>query len=70
MSDRFSKPNLLAALERRADELKRKYGFDENNGTAQLDGKLDTQEVAVAYGQFRLYHDLVRQIEDGSLLRL
>jgi hypothetical protein len=70
MSDRFRKPNLLAALERRANELKQKYGFDEGNGTSQLKGKLDTQEAAVAYGQFRLYHDLIQQVDDGSLLRL
>ncbi|KWA83981.1 hypothetical protein WL29_21690 [Burkholderia ubonensis] len=69
MTDRFSKPNLLAALERRADELKKQYGFDENNGTAQLKGKLDNQDAAVAYGKFRLYHDLIQQLDDGSLLR-
>ncbi|RQR65676.1 hypothetical protein DIE18_04290 [Burkholderia sp. Bp9125] len=69
MSDRFSKPNLLAALERRADELQKKYGFDANNGTAQLKGKLATQDATVAYGQFRLFHDLTHQIEDGSLFR-
>lgn len=69
MSDRFSKSNLLAALERRADELKEKYGFDADDGTAQLTGKLASQDATVAYGQFRLYHDLIRQIDDGSLLR-
>jgi hypothetical protein len=68
-SDRFSKPNLLAALERRACELQKTYGFDENNGTSQLKGKLDTQDAAVAYGKFRLFHELIQQIDDGSLLR-
>jgi tetrahydromethanopterin S-methyltransferase subunit G len=69
MSERFSKPNLLAALERRADELKKKHGFDETNGTAQLIGKLAGQDAAVAYGEFRLCHDLMQQIDDGSVLR-
>lgn len=69
MNDRFSKPNLLAALERRADELQKKYGFDANNGTAQLQGTLTSQDAVVAYGQFRLLHDLLQQIDDGSLLR-
>jgi hypothetical protein len=69
MTDRFSKPNLLAALERRADELQKQYGFDRNNGTAQLKGKLDSQDAAVAYGKFRLYLDLIQQIDVGSLLR-
>ncbi len=70
MSYRFNKTNLLAALERRAHELKQRYGFDEGNGTSQLKGKLDSQDAAVAYGQFRLCHDLIQQVEDGSLLRL
>ena len=69
MSDRFSKPKLLAALERRADGLKAKYGFDADNGTAQLTGRLCGQDVAVAYGEFRLCLDLIQQIDDGSLLR-
>ena len=69
MSDRFNKSNMLAALEGRADELRRQYGFDQNLGTAQLKGKLDTQDAAVAYGQFRILHDLIQQVEDGSLIR-
>lgn len=69
MTERFNKTNLISALEKRADELKQQYGFDENNGTSQLKGKLDNQDAAVAYGKFRLYHDLVQQIDDGSLLR-
>lgn len=69
MTERFNKTNLISALEKRADELKQQYGFDENNGTSQLKGKLDNQDAAVAYGKFRLYHDLIQQIDDGSLLR-
>lgn len=69
MTERFNKANLISALEKRADELKQQFGFDENNGTSQLKGKLDNQDAAVAYGKFRLYHDLILQIDDGSLLR-
>jgi len=69
MSDRFNKPNLLAALGRRADTIKAKYGFEASNGTEQLTGRLSGQDVAVAYGEFRLCLDLIQQIDDGSLLR-
>ncbi|WP_368714734.1 hypothetical protein [Paraburkholderia sp. EG287A] len=60
---------MLAALEGRAAELRKQYGFDRNNGTAQLTGKMATQDAAVAYGQFRMLHELIQQVEDGSLIR-
>ncbi|MBN3777008.1 hypothetical protein G3O06_05415 [Burkholderia sp. Ac-20345] len=69
MSERFSKPNMIAALERRAEALQKKHGFNPNNGTAQLTGPLATQEAAVAYGDFRLTLDLIQWIEDGSFFR-
>ncbi|MBC8737007.1 hypothetical protein F6X40_09320 [Paraburkholderia sp. UCT31] len=69
-TDRVSKPTLLAALERRAEALQKEFGFDVNNGTAQLKGKLAGQDAAVAYGKFRLCHEMIQQIDDGSLLRL
>jgi hypothetical protein len=69
MSDRFSKANLIAALQRRADSLQKKHGFNPNTGTAQLKDALATQEAAVAYGDYRLSLDLIQWIDDGSFLR-
>ncbi len=60
---------LQMALERRADEIQEKFGFNACSGTAHLTGKLASQDAAVAYGQFRLYRDMIQQIEDGPLLR-
>jgi hypothetical protein len=70
MSDRFSKTNLIAALQRRADALEKKRGFDRNNGTAQLQDELATMDVAVDYGEYRLALNMIQQIEDGSFYRM
>lgn len=69
MSDRFNKSNLLAALERHAESLEKRHGFDRNSGTSQLKDPLATREVAVAYGDYRFTLNLIRGIEDGSFLR-
>lgn len=66
---RFSKPALLNALELQIESIEAKYGFDRNNGTAQLKGNLSGQDAAIAYGEFRSLIRLVDKIEDGSILR-
>ena len=64
---RFSKTNLIAALETKIIYLEATYGFDRNNGTAQLKGKLSSQEAAVAYGEFRSYLKLIENMDNGIL---
>lgn len=66
---RFGKDNVVTALQQQADRLQAEYGFDPNNGTAQLKGKLATQDAAVSYGKYRQLLKLIQDIEDGSLLR-
>lgn len=66
---RFSKTAMIAALDDKADSLQKQFGFNPDNGTAQLKGRLDSQDAAIAYGQYRLCRDLAEQIHDGSLFR-
>ena len=66
---RFSKSALVNILELKIDAIELKFGFDRNNGTAQLKCALSNQEAVIAYGEFRTLLNLVRTIDDGSLLR-
>jgi len=66
---RFSKEVVLAAIDKKIEALQNEWGFDPNNGTAQLKGKLAGQDAAVAYGTYRALDDLAEQIADGSLVR-
>ena len=67
---RFSKETVIDALQKRVDHHREKHGFDPDNGTAQLKGKLSGQEAAVAYGEFRLCLTIIQQIDDGSFVNL
>lgn len=64
---RFSKSGMVNALELKIDAIEAKYGFDRNNGTAQLTGALSGQEAAIAYGEFCSLLRLVENIDSGSL---
>lgn len=65
----FNKAALINALELKVDGIEAQYGFDRNNGTAQLKGLLSGHDAAIAYGEFRSSLGLVAKIEDGSLFR-
>ena len=62
---RFSKSAMIRHLEVKADRIAEQWGFDRNNGTAQLRGK--TGEAHVAYGEFNLCQTLLDDLADGRL---
>lgn len=66
---RLSKAGFISILDLNVDELESKFGFDRNNGTSQLKGKLSGQDSAIAYGQFCSQITLAQGIDDGSFLR-
>lgn len=66
---RFSKQALLEALNNQITDIEAKFGFDRDNGTAQLIGDLSGQDASIAYGEYRSKIRLVNSIEDGSLFR-
>jgi len=62
---RFSKSKMVQDLLERADHLEKTWGFDRNNGWAQLRG--GTVERAAEYGRYRNMLDLAADIEDGCI---
>ena len=70
---KFSKKSVIEALRQRGAILQEKWGFDPNNGTAQLSspsGKINDRDYrkdrAVAYGEWNFCLNLARWIEDGQ----
>lgn len=62
---RFSKAAMVQHLESKAGRLAEQWGFDRNNGTAQLRGK--PSEAHVAYGEFNLCQTLLDELADGRI---
>lgn len=62
---RFSKTAMVANLDAKVAKLKAAWGFDPNNGTAQLKGK--GEDAWLAYGEYRLCLRLIEEIEDGRV---
>lgn len=69
---RFSKARLVKHLWDRADSYEKTYRFDPENGTAQFrptpgDTSLDALLLRVmAYGYYRCFQDMARDVEDGT----
>ena len=62
-STRFSKATLQNDLQERIVRIQQTYGFDPDNGTAQINAITDVNEadrsaVLMAYGQFRLIESI------------
>ena len=61
---RFSKSAVITELCERANVLQEKHGFSTDTGSKQVEGK--SNELIVAYTKWRLYLDLLRDIESGE----
>ncbi|MDU8350880.1 hypothetical protein RYA05_03110 [Pseudomonas syringae pv. actinidiae] len=64
-SVRFSKQAVINYCTRNIDRLKAQ-GLDPDNGTAQVRGA--SLEKILAYGEFRLYLDLLFEVLDGTVV--
>lgn len=64
-SVRFSKQAVINYCTRNIDRLKAQ-GFDPGNGTSQVRGA--SLEKVIAYGEFRLYLDLLFEVLDGTVV--
>ena len=64
--ERFSKKTLAVILEKRIEYITRQHGLEQvhANGTAQLRGKSDEVDRAVAYGERKA---MARIMEDFDL---
>jgi hypothetical protein len=60
MSRRFSKANLLADLEKRAEFLRERNSFKPGNGWAQV--KNSGTERIVEYGRYCMLQDLIEEL--------
>ena len=56
MKPRFNKDNVLIHIELRMKHLEKKWGFNPNNGWAQVEG--EPIEKIVAYGEYSGLDDL------------
>ena len=65
MSIRFNKNNVLIHIERTMELLQQTWGFDPNNGWAQVEGA-DIEKI-VAYGEFNCLDELHSELSNGNL---
>ena len=65
MAIRFNKNNVLIHIERTMELLQQKWGFDPNNGWAQVEGA-DIEKI-VAYGEFNGLDELHSELFNGNL---
>lgn len=70
---KFSKKSVIEALRQRGAILQEKWGFDPNNGTAQLstptavaNTRDHRKDRAVAYGEWNFCMNLATWIEEGQ----
>ena len=62
---KFNKTNLIDHLNYQINHLEAKWGFNSNNGWAQVE-KADFQKV-MAYGSYSELCELVSDIQNGNL---
>ena len=60
---RFSKKTLVETIRDEADRLYERWGFTWKTGTAQLKGKQEDIDRAVAYGYIDALRDLADELE-------
>lgn len=65
MSKRFNKTNVLIHIERRMELLQQRWGFNPDNGWAQVEGA-DIEKI-VAYGEFNGLDELHTELFNSNL---
>ena len=65
MATRFNKNNVLVHIERRMEILQQKWGFNSNNGWAQVANA--NIEKIVAYGEFNGLDELHTELCNSNL---
>jgi hypothetical protein len=64
---RFSKENLINALENQISKMETMWGFVSTNGTNQIKDKLDFDRV-VAYGEYNALLNVYESVRDNTFL--
>lgn len=70
---RFSKAAILSQLRGIADDVRSSWGFEEDNGCAQLwprgcdDATKDLIDRAIAYGRWRAFREIANDIWSGDV---
>ena len=66
---RFSKENLLNALEDQISKMEKIWGFVSTNGTNQIKDKTDFDRV-VAYGEYIALLGIYESVRDNTFLNI
>ena len=66
---RFSKENLINALENQISKMETMWGFVSTNGTNQIKDKSDFDRV-VAYGEYIALLGIYESVRDNTFLNL
>ena len=66
---RFSKENLINALENQISKMETMWGFVSTNGTNQIKDKSDFDR-AVAYGEYIALLGIYESVRDNTFLNL
>jgi hypothetical protein len=64
---RFSKENLINALENQISKMEDMWGFVSTNGTNQIKDKSDFDRV-VAYGEYNALLNVYESVRDNTFL--
>ena len=64
---RFSKENLINALENQISKMETMWGFVSTNGTNQIKDKSDFDR-AVAYGEYSALLNIYESVRDNTFL--
>ena len=64
---RFSKENLINALENKISKMETMWGFVSTNGTNQIKDKSDFDR-AVAYGEYNALLNVYESVRDNTFL--
>jgi len=64
---RFSKENLINALENQISKMETMWGFVSTNGTNQIKDKSDFDR-AVAYGEYNALLNVYESVRDNTFL--
>jgi len=64
---RFSKENLINALENQISKMETMWGFVSTNGTNQIKDKSDFDR-AVAYGEYNAMLNIYESVRDNTFL--
>ena len=66
---RFSKENLINALENQISKMETIWGFVSTNGTNQIKDKSDFDRV-VAYGEYNALLNVYESVRDNTFLNI